>query len=326
MANGFDCATKLTSKTARSLKDAGFEYVARYLGNNSWKSFDKAEAAGIQGAGLRLISIFQKSANFGDYFTYEQGVVDAKEAMEYAQAVGQPKMTAIYFAVDFDAYSSELKSVQSYFSGVKKTLRNYRIGIYGSYAVINAVKGTVDYYWQTYAWSRGQVADFIHMHQYENDVRVAGVVIDRNIIKKSPGHWEQEKTTKTVTTEKKEKETKARIYSIVKSVNAYINAADAKTKRNKKGTVAKGKYYVFNEFQGMINVTKEKEVPGSWINPSENKIISSESAANYHLVKAGETLTKIAEKYNTTITSIKKLNPDIQDINVIYVNQKIRIK
>lgn len=46
----------------------------------------------------------------------------------------------------------------------------------------------------------------------------------------------------------------------------------------------------------------------------------------YHIVAKGETLTKIAKKYNTTLDNIKKLNPDIKDVNKIYVGQKVRVK
>ena len=44
-----------------------------------------------------------------------------------------------------------------------------------------------------------------------------------------------------------------------------------------------------------------------------------------HTVVWGDTLTKIANKYGTTISAIKKLNPDIVDINKIYVDQVIVI-
>jgi hypothetical protein len=61
-----------------------------------------------------------------------------------------------------------------------------------------AAKGLVDYYWQTYAWSKGQVADHIHKHQYKNGDTVAGVHLDWNDIKKIPGAWNdvEEKATK----------------------------------------------------------------------------------------------------------------------------------
>lgn len=188
MAKGFDCATKLNVASARRLYNERYQFAARYLGN-SWKSFNKAEAAAIQNVGLKLISIFQKSANHASYFKRSNGVADAKLAMQWAKDVGQPKGSAIYFAVDFNAQSSHIKSILEYVDGVVDTMKDYKVGLYGNYTVMQAVKGKVDYYWQTYAWSSGKVADHIHMHQYHNDTIIAGVAIDKNNVIKSPGHW-----------------------------------------------------------------------------------------------------------------------------------------
>ncbi|MEM5591944.1 glycoside hydrolase family protein [Niallia circulans] len=46
----------------------------------------------------------------------------------------------------------------------------------------------------------------------------------------------------------------------------------------------------------------------------------------YHTVVSGDNVTKIAKKYGTTVSAIKKLNPGIKNINLIYPKQKIRIK
>lgn len=51
---------------------------------------------------------------------------------------------------------------------------------------------------------------------------------------------------------------------------------------------------------------------------------SSEEYINYK-VKSGDTLSEIAKKYNTTVSSIASLN-DISNINLIYVNQILKIK
>ena len=69
-------------------------------------------------------------------------------------------------------------------------------------------------------------------------------------------------------------------YKVVKSINGYINAIDAKNKKNKKTTVKKGTYHVFKESQGMINVASKQGVAGSWINPSENVIVASKPSAS----------------------------------------------
>ena len=46
----------------------------------------------------------------------------------------------------------------------------------------------------------------------------------------------------------------------------------------------------------------------------------------YHTVKKGENLTLIAKKYGTTVNNILKLNSSIKNPNLIYVNQRIRVK
>lgn len=51
-----------------------------------------------------------------------------------------------------------------------------------------------------------------------------------------------------------------------------------------------------------------------------------ESKEQWYVVKKGDTLSKIAKKYNTTVLTIKALNPAIRDVNLIYVNQNIRVK
>lgn len=65
---------------------------------------------------------------------------------------------------------------------------------------------------------------------------------------------------------------KAKTYTLVKDLAGYSTAYDAKNRKNRKTTVKKGTYYVFNESQGMINVTSKQGVPGSWINPNDNKV------------------------------------------------------
>jgi len=312
MEEGFDCATKLSLQAATALREAGFVYVARYLGE-SWKTFDQKEAAAIQAAGLQLISIFQKSANHSAYFNEKQGKLDGKEAQKYAEGVGQPKGTAIYFAIDFDVQPKDKKKILSYIDGVKSGLKDYQLGIYGSCYVMEALKGQVDYYWQTYAWSRGEICDFIHMYQYENNVRVAGVLIDRNEIKKAPGDWGDFFAASE----------SSQTYVVKAAKKAYLTAKDALVNQHPKGTVRPGSYYIFNESLGMINVSKQKNQPGSWIHPAENN--ANDTNESYHLVQKKETLTSIAKKYQTTVAKLQALN-HLDNPNLIYVNQKIRYK
>lgn len=57
----------------------------------------------------------------------------------------------------------------------------------------------------------------------------------------------------------------------------------------------------------------------------EEKNQSASPVTKIHTVKAGETLSGIAVKYNTTVDNLLKLNPDIKNKNLIRIGQKIRV-
>lgn len=330
LIQGFDCATKLTAKTAKALKEAGFEYAIRYLPTTEWKSLTKTEVKAILDSGLKLVSVYQWSANHSEYFTYERGKQDGAHASKVAKELGQPEGTPIYFAVDYDAQPKNIQGVLDYFRGVKVTIKGYKVGVYGSFYVMNEVKAKepVDYYWQTYAWSYRKIADHIHMRQYHNGVKVAGVILDRNEFYKSPGAWNEtsEWTTKPVP---KEPPKQVEKYTLVTTIPGYYTAADAKDRKNQMNTVAKGEYFVFNRKKfgdkEMINVTTEAGTPGSWINTEEN-IVKTDNApkTGTYTVKNGDTLSHIAQKYGTTVKKLVELN-NIKNPNLIYPGQEIKL-
>ena len=55
-------------------------------------------------------------------------------------------------------------------------------------------------------------------------------------------------------------------------------------------------------------------------------VVSPEPAAEYYIVKKGDTLSKIGVMYGIRLAKIKELNPEIKDLNNIYIGQKVRIK
>ena len=61
------------------------------------------------------------------------------------------------------------------------------------------------------------------------------------------------------------------------------------------------------------------------IYPGQKIKISGGGGATYYTVKSGDTLSGIAEKYGTTYQNLAKMN-GIQNPNVIYPGQKIRVK
>lgn len=68
------------------------------------------------------------------------------------------------------------------------------------------------------------------------------------------------------------------MYEVYSTLTGYYTAAEAKQQKavHKTGKVYKGKYYIYNESLGMVNVTKVKGVAGSWIHPKKNSLENSE--------------------------------------------------
>lgn len=94
-------------------------------------------------------------------------------------------------------------------------------------------------------------------------------------------------------------------YEVVVAVKGYYTSADAKNRKNPRTTVKAGTYYVFNKYAGMINVSKQKKSPGSWINPSDNKKktknnTATQKASSSSAKKAVSKAVAVVQKVNTT--------------------------
>lgn len=53
--------------------------------------------------------------------------------------------------------------------------------------------------------------------------------------------------------------------------------------------------------------------------------VEEEKTVIEYVVKKGDTLSEIAEDYDTSVSEIAKANPDIKDVNMIYIGQVIKI-
>jgi hypothetical protein len=188
---GFDCATPLTAETASKFKADGYEFVCRYLVPSGWKRLSKEEAELVSKAGLLLISVFETTADRA-LGGYTAGLADGATAAQVAYSLGQPEGSAIYFAVDFDATAAQMPTVIEYIRGASEATPKHSTGVYGSYNVVNKVRdaSVCSKYWQTYAWSRGQLADWgINLYQYQNNITVNGIGVDLNTSYGNEGGW-----------------------------------------------------------------------------------------------------------------------------------------
>lgn len=139
-----DCVTQVTPARANALKNAGYETVGRYLTNVPDSSLNKkiqpGELQDIFDAGLTIYPIYQTIGDHLEYFSREQGRIDAQAAYNAAKEFGFLKDTIIYFAVDFDVLGYQIdENVIPYFQGVNERMSNlggiYRVGVYGPRAV-----------------------------------------------------------------------------------------------------------------------------------------------------------------------------------------------
>lgn len=175
------------------MKEKDVKFVVRYISGGHDKDIDHAEAASLSKAGFNIALVWEWTAGASRQ-GFDKGHADAKAALANAKQVGMPSGRPIYFAVDYDANTSaQLASVKSYFNGVLSVLPKSQVGVYGSYKVVNALKGQIGWFWQTYAWSAGKWSDHNNMEQYKNEVHTgwgAGVDLDYNRAKTADyGQW-----------------------------------------------------------------------------------------------------------------------------------------
>ncbi|MGF9977343.1 glycoside hydrolase domain-containing protein [Viridibacillus arvi] len=138
-----DCITEVTLERGKALKAAGYETVGRYLTNVSGginKKLQPGELKNIFDAGLSVFPIFQTYGSKASSFSAEQGGLDAKAAYDAAKKYGFQDGTTIYFAVDFDAYGTDITdNILPHFNAINKKMvqlgGSYKVGVYGARSV-----------------------------------------------------------------------------------------------------------------------------------------------------------------------------------------------
>jgi Domain of unknown function (DUF1906) len=133
------------------LVQAGKQFVVRYHSARTkqpQKRVTPREAAILARAGLDLVTVYQDRARKTEDFSYARGQEDGRSAYMFANQIGQPQGSAIYFAVDEDFEKSDIDAfVLPYFRGVSDALNGigsgtlpFKIGVYGSGLTCQLVK------------------------------------------------------------------------------------------------------------------------------------------------------------------------------------------
>jgi hypothetical protein len=166
MATIIDVSSTCGAKAA-DLAAAGVKCVIRYYSRDTIrpsKRIDRSEAMALTAAGLRLAIVHEgRYGDKADNYERATGLADAQYVLDYASAtLQQPKGSAIYFGIDFDASAAEIHDrILPYFQAIADVFGQagnpYKVGVYGSGATCKALldAGLARYAWlaQSTGWT-----------------------------------------------------------------------------------------------------------------------------------------------------------------------------
>ncbi|WP_078395881.1 glycoside hydrolase domain-containing protein [Shouchella patagoniensis] len=129
-----DTSETLTSAKVETLLNDGRRTAGRYLTGSY--ALTPPELQTCYRLGLNVFPIYQRGSNRLSYFSFNQGINDAREAVQAAAGLAFPYDTIIYFTIDFDIYDHQIDThIFPYFDAIKMEMDSmdnpYRIGVYG---------------------------------------------------------------------------------------------------------------------------------------------------------------------------------------------------
>lgn len=168
--DGVDCLAPLPANAARRI---GATFIGRYL-----SAVSETELEDYAHAGIDTIGIFETGARRA--LDGEQaGAQDARyveRRLQDLRAGGRP----CYFTCDTEVTGSQLGAVRAYVRGATDVLGWHRVGMYGSYALVEHLHAmnACRYLWQTLAWSGGQWSPHAQVRQLAIEKNVMGAHVD----------------------------------------------------------------------------------------------------------------------------------------------------
>ena len=152
-AKSFDIyEDEVAAASLQEMFDDGYQSVIHYYSHTNGKTLTRDSALASTAIGLWIAAVWEARGSDIATFTPEQGIADAKAAVAEAQAVGQPKGSAIYFAVDFGPTEDQVQAVLIYLTAAATIVigAGYKVGIYACGAILLAAYGeggVFDYDW-----------------------------------------------------------------------------------------------------------------------------------------------------------------------------------
>lgn len=171
--------------SAQAIKDAGYQFVVRYLTAGGrglpGKLLLPEEYRALVSVGVAVAVNFETTADRMKYGAIA-GAQDAALAKASVRVIGFPQDRPVYFSADWDAQPFEYKKIDDYLAACAALLGIDNVGVYGSYAVVKHCLdvGSARWAWQTGAWSKGKRDPRIHIYQRIGTTIVGGVPCDVN--------------------------------------------------------------------------------------------------------------------------------------------------
>lgn len=258
----------------------------------------------------------------------EQFALGKEKCSEIAKAFLETMENAGYFV---GIYSSK-SALETY---IDKSIRD-RFAVWVAHVNVSKTTYSGDYGMWQYSW-KGSVRGIV------GDVDMDYCYVDYPALIKSKGLNGFEKRSETAqnATESKEnnnaENNSTSVSTGLKSGNkAVLDDADiyaSATSRKSSGTKT-GTFYIYSDevVNNRIRITTATanvgKTPAStyvtgWVNVAD--INKSYSTVKTYTVQSGDTLTKIAEKFGTTVAKLASDN-GIKDVNLIYAGQKLKIQ
>lgn len=298
----------------RTIKNAGKQFVVRYLypDGEGGKGLDGGELADLVNNGLEIVVVYESYAE-RPREGRNAGAADASVSQREIERLGLPKNMPIYFAVDWDAQPGEQGAIDEYLRGAASVVGADRVGVYGSYAVMDRcmANGTAKWFWQTYAWSRGKVREGIHLYQYLNGQNLNGAVdynrtsLDNYGQASKAGQINPSRPTPANPGNASGTYTVQPGDTLSGIAARYGTSADALASLN--GIANKNLIYV-----------------GQVIKLSGSAPAPAQGGGETYTVVAGDTLSGIAQRYRTNYQTLAALN-GIADPNKIYPGQVLKV-
>jgi hypothetical protein len=182
------------------LKAKNVGAVGRYYAPQAYKRITKSEALKIAAAGLKLFTVFEDHGN--PPLDGDAGTSDGQMALNQAQAIGQPKGSAIYFALEHlpNGYTrADIPGIKNYIQQVRAVIGGeYKIGAYSNGDTLDALlqSNLIDYAWLSA--SRGfegsqsfyERGNWVLAQATPLDIDWDGIKVDLNEAKNDFGQFE----------------------------------------------------------------------------------------------------------------------------------------